>query len=410
MIMKLLEIRTFLLKGYQKTRFIINPLLKFLLAFLVFKGINNTFGYDPRFTSTTVVLLLSVICAVTPLGMLVFLAMVLSLLQVFKASLLVAGLLFVVYVVLYASLMRFSPKQAIVSVLIPLLAGKNLHYCIPLILGCVATPLAALPCACGLVIYYMLSIIKAAAARQVRFNNMEDILGLFTDIVDATKANKQMFVAIAVFTIVIIVVFIIRKFSFEYALLVAIGAGIVANILGFLIADLKFSSTVKVGTLIIMSIVGGLIAFIVEFFKRVLDYTSIERVQFEDDDYYYYVKAVPKVNVAMSRHSVRKIGEETNEEYDEEDDDNYSDIHIVGNDDVRYEEYTEDDYNVDTDTSDDTPDDDVRPYYPAHHMSSGPADDLDEDPDGSYVPDADDADGDDEAEVRYVDYEDDDFN
>ena len=42
----------------------------------------------------------------------------------------------------------------------------------------------------------------------------------------------------------------------------------------------------------------------------------------EDDDYYYYVKAVPKVNVSMTRHSVRRIGEEENEEYDE---DNYSD-------------------------------------------------------------------------------------
>ncbi len=50
MIIKILEIRTFLLKIYQKGRFIINPLIRFLLAFLVFKGINDNIVFDTRFT------------------------------------------------------------------------------------------------------------------------------------------------------------------------------------------------------------------------------------------------------------------------------------------------------------------------------------------------------------------------
>ncbi|MCR5330426.1 MAG: hypothetical protein K6E62_04470 [Lachnospiraceae bacterium] len=360
MIIKLLEIRTFLIKVYQKGRFIINPLIRFLVAFLVFKGINASIGYDTRFTGNTVTLLLSAVCAVLPSGMIVFLAMLLSLIHVFKVSIFVAPLLLIVYIILYAMLMRFSPKQAVVSVLIPLLAGKNLHYCVPMVLGCIATPLSALPCACGLVIYYMLDIVKAAAARQIQQLNLDDVLQLYLDIVDATMANKQMFVAIAVFTLVVIVVWLIRQFSFEYALVISIGAGVITNILGFLIADFKYSSTVNVGTLILMSLLAGFIALIGEYFKRVLDYTAIERVQFEDDDYYYYVKAVPKVNLSMPRHNVQRIVE--NEGESDEDDEEYSDISIVGNDDVRYEDYTEEDYNVDTDTSDSDDDDDSRRF------------------------------------------------
>ncbi|MBP5332248.1 MAG: hypothetical protein J6Y89_10400, partial [Lachnospiraceae bacterium] len=307
----------------------------------------------------TITLLLSARCAVLPSGMIVFLAKLLALVHVFKVSIFVAPLLLILYIILYAMLMRFSPKQAVVSVLIPLLAGKNLHYCVPIILGCIASPLSVLPCACGLVIYYMLDIVKAAAARQVQLN-LDDVLQLYLDIVDATTANKQMFVAIAVFTLVVIVVWLIRQFSFEYALLVSVGAGVITNILGFLIADFKYSSTVNVGTLILMSLLAGVIAFIAEFFKRVLDYTAIERVQFEDDDYYYYVKAVPKVNLSMPRHNVQKIVE--NEGDGDDEDEEYSDISIVGNDDVRYEEYTEDDYNVDTDTSDSASDDGSRRF------------------------------------------------
>ena len=34
----------------------------------------------------------------------------------------------------------------------------------------------------------------------------------------------------------------------------------------------------------------------------ILDYKHTERVQFEDDDYYYYVKAVPKIDSEKKKH------------------------------------------------------------------------------------------------------------
>ena len=46
--------------------------------------------------------------------------------------------------------------------------------------------------------------------------------------------------------------------------------------------------------LIVGNIISLLIAFILQFLFMNLDYARTERVQFEDDDYYYYVKAVPR--------------------------------------------------------------------------------------------------------------------
>ena len=43
-----------------------------------------------------------------------------------------------------------------------------------------------------------------------------------------------------------------------------------------------------------------MLAQIVRFFIFNVDYLRIENVQFEDEDYYYYVKAVPKVMVYTS--------------------------------------------------------------------------------------------------------------
>ena len=49
------------------------------------------------------------------------------------------------------------------------------------------------------------------------------------------------------------------------------------------------------------------ISLILEFFFFNLDYSRVERVQFEDDEYYYYVKAVPKVFVAKKDKQVKRI-------------------------------------------------------------------------------------------------------
>ena len=40
---------------------------------------------------------------------------------------------------------------------------------------------------------------------------------------------------------------------------------------------------------------------------RSLDYSRVERVQFEDDEYYYYVKAVPKASVTQEDKKVKQI-------------------------------------------------------------------------------------------------------
>ena len=60
--------------------------------------------------------------------------------------------------------------------------------------------------------------------------------------------------------------------------------------------------------LIVGNIISLLIAFILQFLFMNLDYARTERVQFEDDDYYYYVKAVPKKMVAVREVTVKHFG------------------------------------------------------------------------------------------------------
>ena len=84
-------------------------------------------------------------------------------------------------------------------------------------------------------------------------------------------------------------------------------AGTMTNVVILLIGDLIYDTNISVAGVLI----GGLLAVvsgkIIEFFRFCVDYSRTEKVQFEDDEYYYYVKAVPKMSVAMSTKTVKKI-------------------------------------------------------------------------------------------------------
>jgi len=119
-----------------------------------------------------------------------------------------------------------------------------------------------------------------------------------------------MFVTAGIFGVVILVMWLVRKMRFEFVFELTIVLGGLVNILGFLLANLQMDIKVGAGGVILGTIVSMLIVMIAQFFRMVLNYMSVEHVQFEDDDYYYYVKAVPKIDVAMLQKKVTTFSDE----------------------------------------------------------------------------------------------------
>jgi len=61
-------------------------------------------------------------------------------------------------------------------------------------------------------------------------------------------------------------------------------------------------------------LVAMVVAYIVQFFRMTLDYHGTQKLQFEDDEYYYYVTAVPKFKVAVVDKTVTRIVSEEEED------------------------------------------------------------------------------------------------
>ena len=72
---------------------------------------------------------------------------------------------------------------------------------------------------------------------------------------------------------------------------------------------LLLSQQYKEQMMIFSGILGVVIGLFLEVIFFSVDYSRTENVQFEDDEYYYYVKAVPKVGVQMPEKQVKHITE-----------------------------------------------------------------------------------------------------
>jgi len=152
-------------------------------------------------------------------------------------------------------------------------------------------------------------VIQEAATRQ-DITSLDATLALYIDVVNSLFKHKEMFITAAIFAAVILVMWLVRKLRFEFVFEITIVLGAIINILGFLLANLQLDINVGTGSMILGTVVSMLLVFVAQFFRVVLDYTSVEHVQFEDDDYYYYVKAVPKIDVFLLQKNVTTFSDE----------------------------------------------------------------------------------------------------
>ena len=127
---------------------------------------------------------------------------------------------------------------------------------------------------------------------------------------DGLIQNWAMWITVIAFVVVVLLVNLLRTRSFDYAWRIAVIVGGVSYILVILAGDFCFDVTVSMIPMIISTAVSVLIGFVLEFFVFGGDYSRTERLEYEDDEYYYYVKAVPKAVVATSERSIKKINAE----------------------------------------------------------------------------------------------------
>lgn len=302
----LLEIKEKIKNIYGKYDIYLNPLFKFILALGVFSIINGNIGYMERLNSLPVILVLSLLCSIFPVNFMILLSGVVILLHLYALSLEVAVVGCILFLLIALLYFRFAPRDGIYTLLTPLCLHFNLGPVMPMLVGLTGKAYSVISVVCGTVVWFFLDGVKKnGPALSGSISEDAAITSKFTAILNQLMGNKEMFLVIFAFVLVTVIVLIIRNLSIDYAWTAAIIIGALVNFIVLFAGYVLLEISGKIVGLVIGSLLSLAVALILEFFLFNLDYSRTERVQFEDDEYYYYVKAVPKMYVAVKEKQVK---------------------------------------------------------------------------------------------------------
>lgn len=293
---------------YAKNSKMFDKILQFILAIVTFTVINHNVGFMKAVASPVASLALAVICTFLPLMVTVIMATVLILAHMFALSIGMLAVTAVIFLIMYIFYLRLTPKKALIVLLTPLAFFLKVPYIIPVACGLVATPISLIAISCGTIVYYMLEYVKKSSV-NIENVGAKGMLTQVTKYVQQVFQNKEMWIVIVAFIICFFVVFTLRRTSMDHAWKVAIVAGAVVNVIVIVAGDIALGVHTSYGTLIGGNIGAIVIGLILELFLFSVDYARSENLQFEDDEYYYYVKAIPKVSVATPEKTVKRINE-----------------------------------------------------------------------------------------------------
>ena len=291
---------------YAKHSTYILKALQLILGLVLFGLINANIGFMEVASSVFCTVGLAVICTFFPMIVMVTAAAVLILVHFYSLSLPIAAVSLVIFLVMYIFYFRFTPKKAWLVLLAALAFGLKIPLVIPVVFGLMGTPVWIVPASCGVIAFYMVNFVKDSAAAF----RSADAEGLFDSLMSFTRqvlTSKEMWLMVVTVVLGILVVNLIRTRAVDHAWKIASAAGAAVCVIASAAGNIALDAGISYAEIVVSAILGIAVGLVLEFLFFSVDYSRTENTQFEDDEYYYYVKAVPKVGVSVPEKEVKHI-------------------------------------------------------------------------------------------------------
>ena len=312
----LLVWREKLIDIYSKYPVYIQKALQFLTGLILFGLINYNIGFMEQASSVLCTAGLAVVCTFFPMTIMTLAAAALILIHFYAVSMPIAAVSLVIFLLMYIFYFRFTPKKAWIVILSAIAFGLKIPFAIPVVFGLLGTPVWIVPAAFGIMSYYMVDSVKASATalKSADAANMADSLMNFTK---QFFTDKEMWLMIAAVVIGILVVHHVRTRSVDHAWKIASAAGAAVSVIIASAGSIALGTDISFVVILLSAVLGIAAGLVLEFLFFSVDYSRTENIQFEDDEYYYYVKAVPKVGVTVPEKEVKNITAEAPGKQDE---------------------------------------------------------------------------------------------
>lgn len=306
---RLHEIREIIRAFYGRYTLYFEYALKGITAFIMYVFINSQLDFYKGLSNPFIMIILGVFSAILPWKFTSLAAIALVLIQLNAISLwyslLAGGLLLLMFLVYF----HISLERGIFLVLMPLAFFLKIPYVVPVLVGLLSNPADAFAIAFG-VVFYNLIIFSKGNLLPLSAGADKELSKVVDGLSEAGRyifKNPLLLTYILVFSAVVVIVYIIKRLSIKHSWLFAIGAGNLGMVVAILLADYKLDLGISILELILGVVCSIVINIIVMFFTFNVDYAATEHLQFEDEEYVYYVKAVPKISIPVGKRKVQRI-------------------------------------------------------------------------------------------------------
>ena len=299
----LLELKEKLIRFYGKNEIYVKPAIRFVLALFTFLMINNSIGYMKLVSKTPVAVILALVCSMLPVNGLIAIAALVVLADLYALSIEVCLVGLLMFAIIYFIYFRFSPKSGINAVLTPVCFKLHIPYAVPVGSGLLSEAY-----------FFIHGVSENASALSDAAEETDSSVSKVVVALNQLIGNKEMYLVLGIFIITTLIVYVVRKLDIEHSWTVAWASGILFEAIGLTAGYILLGISDKIAGVIVGSVISGVIAMIIQFLFFNLDYSRTERLQFEDDDYYYYVKAVPKSLVTEKDKQIKRFNGKSEKE------------------------------------------------------------------------------------------------
>lgn len=293
-------------KIYARFSIYITKVLQFILGLCVFGLINSNIGFMKAASSILCTIGLSAVCAFLPLVVMVIAATVLIMLHFYALSMPIMLVSLVIFLIMYIFYFRFTPKRAWIVLLTPIAFSLKVPFVIPVAFGLLGGPICVFPAAFGTIVYYILHYVKMSSS-ALKGGDAKGLVDSLMAFAKQSLTNKEMWVMVLAVVVSLLIVYAVRTRSVDHAWKIGSAAGAIIAIVIGAVGNVALDVHLSYGSMVLSGVLAFVVGLVLEFLFFSVDYSSTERMQFEDDEYYYYVKAVPKIIVSAPEVSVKHI-------------------------------------------------------------------------------------------------------
>ncbi len=242
-------------------------------------------------------MVLAVLATILPNRCGVFIAFALVTYNVFQTSLIGAALVGLMLVLLYVVASSLFPDYVFLIVLVPACIEYHWFLAVPLIAGMYLGVGAAVPVVIGVLVYGFWGIIPPFMELQMS-GSLDGIPKLISEAskngLNAMISNESLTYMMVIFTAIILVTAVLRMLHVNYSRYIALGVGSIFGLVSLMIGAAK--GNISGVSIAWNSIIVILVLVFLELFKVPLSYKSAQVLEFEDDEFLYKVRMIPKMS------------------------------------------------------------------------------------------------------------------